>query len=127
SIPEVGEFFSGVLVDAPCSCSGTWRRAPDLRWHITPEKIDYYSNIQFGILSLVAEKVRQQGVLVYATCSLFKEENEQVIDRFLKLNPGFSLQALTCPFSKRKVMGGLNFQPPEIDGNSMFVARMIRQ
>ena len=72
-----------VLVDAPCSSSGTWRRNPDLRWNFYGPSLEEIHTMQEEILERVADKVKIGGRLVYATCSLFEEENEKQIDRFL--------------------------------------------
>ncbi len=80
-----------VLVDAPCSSSGTWRRNPDLRWNWYGPTLDEIKVIQAEILERVADKVKEGGRLVYATCSLFAEENEDQIDLFLKNHPEYKL------------------------------------
>jgi len=84
-----------VLVDAPCSSSGTWRRNPDLRWNEYGPNIEEIKVMQADILERVADKVKVGGRLVYATCSLFKEENEEQIDRFLKAHPEFDVVPLS--------------------------------
>lgn len=71
-----------VLVDAPCSGSGTLRRNPDLKWRFGPERIEALAAQQTRILSAAARLVKPGGRLVYATCSLLGEENEAVVDRF---------------------------------------------
>ncbi len=83
--------FDIVLVDAPCSSSGTWRRNPDLRWHHYGPKHEEIENIQRDILSRVWQNVKIGGRLVYATCSLFAEENENQVEQFLKDNPNFKI------------------------------------
>lgn len=116
----------GVLVDAPCSCSGTWRRAPDLRWATSESDIEYYSKLQKSILIKASENVPVNSCLVYATCSIFYQENEAVIDYFLDKFPEFSLVEITHPFTQGKFREGIYLSPPEVDGNGMFVAKMIR-
>lgn len=83
--------FDRVLIDAPCTGSGTWRRNPDLKWRTTPESLKVILNIQQQLLSQAAALVKPQGFLIYVTCSLFEEENQQQIELFLKNNPSFSL------------------------------------
>lgn len=82
--------FSGkldrVVVDAPCSGTGTWRRNPDQRWRLGKAVIDSYAELQAGLLAEGAGLVKPGGRLVYMTCSLLKQENEQVIARFLDEN-----------------------------------------
>ena len=63
-----------VLVDAPCSGTGTWRRNPELRWRLTPERLQSFVKLQSYLLDLAAELVRPGGILVYAVCSLLEEE-----------------------------------------------------
>jgi 16S rRNA (cytosine967-C5)-methyltransferase len=63
-----------VLVDAPCSGSGTWRRNPETRWRLTPDRLSQLTALQSQLLTLASELVRPGGVLVYAVCSLLREE-----------------------------------------------------
>jgi len=80
-----------VLVDAPCSSSGTWRRNPDYRWFQYGPTLEEIIEIQADILGRVADKVKPGGRLVYATCSLFTEENEQQVEKFLQENDDYNL------------------------------------
>ena len=80
-----------VLVDAPCSGSGTWRRNPDLKWRFTQQDLDEVVAVQQSILQSAGRLVKTGGRLIYATCSVFKAENEQQIENFLKNNPHFKL------------------------------------
>ena len=73
-----------VLVDAPCSGSGTWRRNPEGRWRLTPERLDRLITVQKRLLDIAAELVRPGGRLVYAVCSLLSREGAGQIDDFLK-------------------------------------------
>src|SRR5690606_36299000 len=81
-----------VLVDAPCSGVGTLRRNPDLKWRQHPESLAELLVVQANILRQAARCVKPGGRLVYATCSLLPEENEQQVMRFLAENPDFSLR-----------------------------------
>jgi 16S rRNA (cytosine967-C5)-methyltransferase len=83
--------FDAVLVDAPCSGSGTWRRNVDGRLRLVPADLARWTEVQDFLLELVAEAVRPKGRLVYATCSWLTAENEQVIDAFLAKNPSWQL------------------------------------
>ncbi len=83
-----------VLVDAPCSSSGTWRRNPDLRWRWYGPNLEEIMQMQTEILDKVADKVKTGGRLVYATCSLFPEENEKQIEAFLVRHPDYSVLSL---------------------------------
>lgn len=81
-----------VLVDAPCSSSGTWRRNPEARYRMDRETLNKLSTLQGGILQKVASSVRPGGALVYATCSWICEENEDVVAHFLVNNSDFSVE-----------------------------------
>lgn len=83
-----------VLVDAPCSSSGTWRRNPDLRWKWYGPTLEEIITMQSDILERVADKVKPGGRLVYATCSLFREENEMQIESFLSRHPEYRVLPL---------------------------------
>lgn len=85
------ERFDHVLVDAPCSGSGTWRRNPDQKWTITPQDITELTELQRNLLAKGASLTKPGGSLVYATCSLFCEENEDIAHAFLKEHPDFTL------------------------------------
>lgn len=78
-----------VLVDAPCSGLGTLRRNPDLKWRQTPESVAELAAKQAAILSAAASLVRSGGRLVYATCSLLRQENEAIASAFLEAHPEF--------------------------------------
>ena len=105
--------FDKVLVDAPCSSSGTWRRNPDARWRITDRRADLHA-LQAGLLRQAATAVRKGGLLAYATCSWFVDENEDRIDEFLTQHPGFALMQQT-------LLGA-----PKFNSDTMFVAIMKR-
>lgn len=83
-----------VLVDAPCSGAGTWRRNPDLKWRFTARDLKDINYKQQSILQAAALCVKQGGRLIYATCSIFAEENEHQIEKFLMLNPSFKLLSI---------------------------------
>lgn len=76
-----------VLVDAPCSGSGTWRRSPDMKWR--DMELTVLNATQLSVLTSAAKLVREGGYLVYATCSLMQCENEAVVDAFLAQHPDY--------------------------------------
>ncbi len=78
-----------VLVDAPCSGLGTLRRNPDLKWRQSPQSIEELKAKQAAILRSAARLAKPGGRLVYATCSLLREENEDIVDAFLAADPDF--------------------------------------
>ena len=79
-----------VLIDAPCSGTGTWRRHPEARWRLTPDQLKDYIKIQADLLHDGAKLVRSGGWVIYATCSLLKEENEDQVTTFLNGHKGFT-------------------------------------
>lgn len=83
--------FDVVLLDAPCSGTGAWRRDPEAKWSLTPDRLDDLRRQQVGILDAAAPLVAPGGTLAYATCSLLLEENEWQIAAFRRRNPAWSL------------------------------------
>ena len=81
--------FDKVLVDAPCSGTGTLRRNPEIRWRLSTADIDAFAEKQKRILSRAADAVKPGGRLVYSTCSVEREENEDVIAEFLARDDRF--------------------------------------
>jgi 16S rRNA (cytosine967-C5)-methyltransferase len=83
--------FDVVLVDAPCSGSGTWRRSPELKWRLTLEKLAGLAKLQDWLIADGARHTRPDGRLIYATCSILSVENEDRIEAFLKATPDFAI------------------------------------
>ncbi|WP_336278907.1 RsmB/NOP family class I SAM-dependent RNA methyltransferase [Bartonella sp. CB175] len=86
--PLVGQ-MDIVLLDAPCSGTGTWRRHPDAKWRLTLEQVKRRQREQHGILNMVLDYLKLSGRLVYITCSLFADENEEQISCFLEQHSNF--------------------------------------
>ena len=100
--------FDRVLVDAPCTGTGTWRRNPDAKWKLTPKDLDELVDLQRKILDSACRLVKPGGRLIYATCSLLAEENEAQVERFLGAHGDFKL--LPLPYVWFDAVGGT---PPE--------------
>jgi len=83
--------FDGILIDAPCSGTGVTGRHPDIRWNRRPEDLSRYQHEQIELLNYGARLLATGGILVYATCSLEPEENDEVVQAFLATHPAFSL------------------------------------
>ena len=83
--------FDRVLVDAPCTGIGTWRRNPDAKWRLKPEDVTELAALQADILASAQRLVKPGGRLIYVTCSLLAEENELQVDRFLASHADFKL------------------------------------
>jgi 16S rRNA (cytosine967-C5)-methyltransferase len=92
--------FDKILVDAPCSNTGVLRRRVDLRWRLRPDDFSRMPRQQLAILRTVAPLLKPGGSLVYSTCSLERDENDQVVEAFLREYPGFYLtnQKKSLPF-----------------------------
>jgi len=123
-LPDDGA-YDGVLVDAPCSGSGTWRRAPHLKWCTAAADIAAHAARQRQLLDRFAARVRPGGLLVYATCSLSREENEAVVAGFLAAAPGFA----GVPPARRVGIAagpGRAILPAEHDTDGFFVATLRR-
>ena len=124
--------FDVVLVDAPCSGIGTLRRNPGMKWMVTEETVKEVSEKQFHILEASASLVTDGGMLAYATCTLFREENEGVVERFLQLHPEFSLPAVpprNSRFDSTKYFDGkyIRFFPHREGTDGFFVAVLRKQ
>jgi len=91
-----------VLVDAPCSGLGTLRRNPEARWRLSTKMVDTYPADQLGLLIAYAPLVAIGGRLVYATCSVLREENEAVVERFLHERPDFVVMPLKEIWGKER-------------------------
>lgn len=83
--------YDVVLCDVPCSGSGTWRRTPEAKWSLTPERLEELNAIQAEILQKAASLVTEGGILAYATCSVFHCENNKIIADFQQKNPEWTL------------------------------------
>lgn len=84
-----------VLIDAPCTGTGTWRRSPDSRWNLQPNDLDNLVELQQSILQSASRLVKPGGHLYYATCSLLLEENENQIEQFMQDNIDFTYAELS--------------------------------
>ena len=89
-MPEAS--FDAVLLDAPCSGLGTLRRHPEIRWRLTEKDVTAMAGVELDMLIEAAKMVKPGGILTYATCTVFNEENDQVVERFLKTKLGESFQ-----------------------------------
>ncbi len=114
-----------VLIDAPCSGTGTWRRNPEARWRLTPQRLDRYVATQAALLDIGADLVRPGGVLVHVVCSLLDAEGAGQAQAFLDRHPGWSAQPLSLGAGTPHGPG-LRFTPLADSTDGFFVARMRR-
>jgi len=125
--------FDRVLVDAPCTGSGTWRRNPDQKWRLGESDLAELTGLQSEILSSAARLVAPDGRLIYATCSLLKAENEERIEAFLAERPDFFRYPIedvwaetvggTCPMTG----GALQLTPADHDTDGFYCAVLGRK
>ncbi len=123
--------FDGILIDAPCTGTGVIRKHPDIRWNRQPEDFVASQEKQLELLRIAAALVKPGGVLVYATCSLEPEENQEVIEQFLAANDAFELTDCRdfLPETAASLVDAKGFFAPlpteEIEG--FFAARLVRR
>jgi len=109
-----------VLVDAPCSGSGAWRRNPDAKWRLTPERLAALTRAQAEALDLAAPLVKPGGRLVYATCSILKAENEDAARAFLARRPEFRVEPSPAPDGVLTADPGLRLHPSAALGDGFY-------
>jgi 16S rRNA (cytosine967-C5)-methyltransferase len=120
-----------VLVDAPCSGLGTLRRNPDLKFRQTPDSVAELNVKQAAILDSACRLVKKGGRLVYATCSLLPQENQDIVTAFLERHPDFALQSVDSVLQEQKIplqVGDyLELQPQLHNTDGFFAAILCRQ
>ncbi|MBO4293068.1 MAG: 16S rRNA (cytosine(967)-C(5))-methyltransferase RsmB [Clostridia bacterium] len=83
--------YDKILLDVPCMGTGVIKRKPDIKWQRKPEDVEEITKIQFNILQNCSKLLKQSGEVVYSTCSILKDENEEIIEKFLQKNPDFEI------------------------------------
>lgn len=118
-----------VVVDAPCSGSGTWRRNPDLKWRFTLDDLAEIKAVQQRILDSAARLVKPGGTLLYITCSIFPDENFWQVKQFLAHNQSFRVASPAKLWNKhlqsRDQMGPCMVLSPHQDGTDGFFAALL--
>jgi 16S rRNA (cytosine967-C5)-methyltransferase len=114
-----------VLVDAPCSGSGTWRRNPESRWRLTQDRLDRLVEVQGRLLDIAAEMVRPGGALVYAVCSLLTREGAGQIGSFLGSRSGWVVQDRLEGIGRLDTIGKM-LAPAHDSTDGFFIARLTR-
>ena len=122
-----------VLLDSPCTGTGTWRRSPDARWRLERNDINELVALQRSILESACRLVKPGGTLIYATCSLLKEENEDQVGWFLAKNPQFSTKQIDLPDALQDCSAKLQIDGHQLrtfsaltNTDSFFMATMVR-
>jgi 16S rRNA (cytosine967-C5)-methyltransferase len=114
-----------VLVDAPCSGSGTWRRNPEGRWRLTPDRLNRVIALQARLLDIAAELTRPGGAIVYAVCSLLRREGAGQVARFLERHSSWVAEETAIPGGRLDGDGRL-LTPAHDSTDGFFVARLKR-
>ncbi|AOR76662.1 RsmB/NOP family class I SAM-dependent RNA methyltransferase [Novosphingobium resinovorum] len=122
--PFVGA-ADAVLVDAPCSGTGTWRRNPEARWRLTDKQLERYVAIQSRLLDIAATLVKPGGRLVFVTCSLLDAEGADQAEGFLTRHPDWRAELPVLPAGTPRG-AGLRLSPSRDGTDGFFVARFVR-
>ncbi|MEQ1644619.1 MAG: 16S rRNA (cytosine(967)-C(5))-methyltransferase RsmB [Pyrinomonadaceae bacterium] len=126
-VPFEAASFDSVLVDAPCSGTGTIRRNPEIRYSLAPEDFEALQKKQLAILNNASKLIKTGGSLVYSTCSLEVEENETVASTFLSQNAEFALKRPSIPDRFFTDDGFARTWPDRDSMDGFFVAHFVRQ
>jgi 16S rRNA (cytosine967-C5)-methyltransferase len=118
--------YDGVLVDAPCSGTGTWRRAPHLKWTTSAGQVSTAAEKQLALLAQFSALVRPGGRLLYATCSLSHLENEDVVTAFLAAHGDFAAEPPARAFGGTPRRVGLAILPAAHNTDGFYVASLRR-
>lgn len=129
--PQDGDFSElvgkcdRVLIDAPCSGTGAWRRHPEQKWRVTQEEIEKLTRTQDALLKTAAGLVKPGGLLVYVTCSVLPSENEHRTDAFLEAHPDFQ-PVFTATDPARPTSSGIRVSPLSHSTDGFFISRLER-
>jgi 16S rRNA (cytosine967-C5)-methyltransferase len=114
-----------VLVDAPCSGTGTWRRNPEARWRLSEAQLARHVALQGRLLDLAAGLAGEGGRIVYVTCSLLDEEGREQVDAFLERHPDWRAAAPSLPAGVGRG-AGIRLTPAHDGTDGFFIARFVR-
>jgi 16S rRNA (cytosine967-C5)-methyltransferase len=127
SLPFASNSFDRVLVDAPCSGTGTVRHNPEIRWRVTDEDITRLASQQVEFLVNASKVLKVNGRLIYSTCSVEKEENEAVVAKFLELESDFRQTELKHESVPSTSTGALRTWPHRDGTDGFFVAAFEKE
>jgi len=129
--PAEPETLDYALLDAPCSGTGSLRRQADARWNKAPEQLPGLTALQRELLEAAARALKPGGILLYCTCSLEPEENEEVVNAFLADHPEWAIEPAgvkleTLPADAREPAGFIRLLPHRHNTDGFFAARLVR-
>ena len=125
AIADLVGTVDAVLVDAPCSGTGTWRRNPEARWRLSPEIIMRYAKLQAHVLDLAADLVRPGGRITFITCSLLDAEGADGAAAFLNTHPGWKAVDAAAPIGRARG-AGWRLTPGHDGTDGFFFANLVR-
>lgn len=121
------ESFDKILVDAPCSGIGLMRRKPDIKYNKALQDLTSLQEVQLKILSSVCQTLKKGGIITYSTCTIFEEENQQVIAKFLEQHPDFEQIMLEHQEPSIMVDGCLIITPEQFMTDGFFIAQLRKK
>lgn len=113
-----------VLIDAPCSGVGTWRRKPESKWRLNPKRLEQFAATQNRLLEIAAELARPGGEMFFVTCSLLDEEGKDQVEAFLAKNPAWKAENPEIPLG-RKHGAGWRLTPYHDGTDGFFLAKLV--
>jgi 16S rRNA (cytosine967-C5)-methyltransferase len=119
-----------VILDPPCTSTGAFAKIPSTKWRLTARSAEKMAEIQWQMLERCAEKLKPGGTLIYSTCSIMVEENEMLIERFLKWHPEFKLAKIEPKIGLPGLRGLTQCQrlyPHTHECNGFFIAKLMKQ
>jgi 16S rRNA (cytosine967-C5)-methyltransferase len=136
-LASLKERFDQVLVDAPCTGTGTWRRRPDTKWRLTDRNLQERMAQQQEALTEASTFVRTSGSLLYVTCSVLPEENDRQVQAFCEANPSFEIVPVledwtrlfgaSAPKPRSADGKTVTLSPASMDTDGFFFCRMRRR
>ena len=122
--------FDKILLDVPCSGLGVLKRKPDIKWQRTLKDIEEIANIQMKILTTCSKYLKNNGEIIYSTCTILKEENEKIIEKFLEKNSNFKLEKIEIENKMMKNYtnsdGKIQLYPNE-NNDGFFMCKLVRK
>ncbi|NLY47151.1 MAG: 16S rRNA (cytosine(967)-C(5))-methyltransferase RsmB [Tissierella sp.] len=121
-----------LLLDAPCSGLGLIRRKPEIKWNRSQEDIGNLSKLQYDIIENVKDYIKPGGALLYSTCTIEKDENINIINRFIKENPDFKLESIEDRFKYKENLdtlkdGYIQLFPHLHNTDGFFIAKLVKE
>lgn len=118
--------YNKILLDLPCTSSGTIRKNPDIKWIINKNNLKKIQELQYAILDNMKNSLEDKGEIIYSTCSILSEENDQNIIKFLNKNSNFSISEIdkNIPNIFKNKLGGITILPNSKDYEGMFAIKI---